>query len=628
MPPGSSSGFEDWLIQVWAARNAGRVGEAEALYAAAWGRWDLPADLPPGELYGVLRSHGIASGAVVEFLLLEVSFLRRQLRLTEAAARLDAVEQLARQYGVRRSFVLSFQAGLNALAASEPQKALTAFGQAKLYARTRSERMYADFNFLLCLEDLGLSFGEALDALVRELALDMEEPWAAPVCDQLYAMRARAAYRCGELVALAEFAAGKVGGDQACYYLAWVAELPVFAPVPHWPHGRDEALLHLASRGLEAYLSQYELMTLRGVLCPEDLSTEVKASEHLERLYLWTWRWLVAPKPAQLVTLTQLISFLLSTLTGRLSQDEWLHAACALRWLALFLDMQADTTSRLLGELGGVGPEAATVLDYESNLLDYLFARRDRRAEQASDIYGRLMRHPLAQQSDFLLPALARALAGEASPPPTLAGLYRSLVALCSSSPRPESGILVDVRRVTAQVFNRGVPKTEVTNASLVRLLLLAESGSVSASIVMQMCFDFSGFDQARHEGKLAKLLWSANREFGPFVRWQRRDQSVVATQLDGALTIVGGNAHNLQLLKDSRVADAMICPPPRRQLAPESTAFADAMLTGEFSRKELEERLGLSKTATLQKLEDWEATGRVERLGKGKSTRYRLKSS
>jgi hypothetical protein len=96
-----------------------------------------------------------------------------------------------------------------------------------------------------------------------------------------------------------------------------------------------ENLVSFVEKTGAGYHSGARLRTLNGLLIEEDLSDGVRLSEKIERLYLWTWRFLVRPETGALekiLLLQQNIRQNADTLSG----EDYELLDLSVRWLGLF----------------------------------------------------------------------------------------------------------------------------------------------------------------------------------------------------------------------------------------------------------------------------------------------------
>src|SRR5690606_26572869 len=77
--------------------------------------------------------------------------------------------------------------------------------------------------------------------------------------------------------------------SQAHYYQIWARFLPFHA---FYHSQRDDYLSFFGADTTQLYLKQFRFRTLLGRLHPDDFKNP-RLSEIVDRIYLWTWRWLI-----------------------------------------------------------------------------------------------------------------------------------------------------------------------------------------------------------------------------------------------------------------------------------------------------------------------------------------------
>lgn len=626
------STFNSWLEHVWDLRWRAQIHAAEALVREQ--RRAFP-DLsgPPAAVLDYLLQAGLSASSAIEFMLLDVSFLRPQLRLDEADRQLAGIQSLMQVRGIEQHYQCEFQRALNAFARGQRDVALEAFNAARLLARNEREEALALFNTVICLEDLGFDYQTFLAEFEQKFRPCLGAPWAEGILHQINSMQARSAYRQADVGRLTRYLASPnvFVGDQAIGYLALVAQLPFFE-IGDAVAVQERAIDHLLRRGPQAFLAAYQVRTLSGLSVSADLAADcpVRATEQIERFYLWTWRWLIQPDDNLLDKILRLRDHLRAAPLSVLSTDDFLQLENAVRWLGLFLGLDDRAVRQTLDHLSYSSRCNVPVLTYEQRVLDYLVASRGGDAARAEISWKALIGEPCHEQSQFTLPALVTAVRDGAMAPEPYVTLHRSLDELLNRNQVPENGLAVDVHAGIWKRFAQAQVTDELASQPLCQLLWLASRGeSWHVCVLLQACFGLPRFDPIKHDVKIAKLLAMANRLCNPEVRFSRKGSYCIASIKQDAVHVRTGNDHTRSLASHPLAYDHMVLRTVTLPAAPAVGVNIARSIADEWvNRRAIEAFLGCSRTVAVERINRWYGSGLLEKSGTGKATRYRLSES
>lgn len=612
------------LSSLWESRIVGRIADSRDEYIGWCQEAGIRPEAPAGEQFGKLIEGGMSLADAVDFCCLQVSFERRDLRADRATKRLQEINSCLAERGATPTFQVPFQAGLIALVSEDFSRALEQFLAARRIARDEREQHWAFFNAILCMENLGYEFGTYLRQFRKSFEPHKAAAWAQPIFHQAVALEARAAFRAADFKAMQQLASTASSGDQACYFLLWLQRLPTLNL------GNDEIARGRTLKSLydsnEGFLVPFRIRTLSGLLIEEDLRSATRLTARIERLYLWTWLWLVEPDPARLAKVLRTWEQIRRTLDAHLTLEHYLMLECSLRWLSLFLGHDDSLTRASLASLSYPMGTSIAILEYERLALDYFHALRDGESYLAPDTATVLGTHELAHEPRFRLHRLIDSVtAGKAEG--DLAELARSILSLSRETGSPSPGIVVDRIDRSVSVLHRSRKREEMRSHSLAQLFYVTfQRPSVPISDCLKACFQLPQYEAAIHDPKIANLLARANRLAAPFVRFTRRDSHVYREGDSKHIAFRGNCAHteslspfgdNHGLFSVEEVATAT-----RGFEGPSGKALA----RGEWlERGDLENFLKLSRSSILRRVADWKKQGLVETQGVGKAVRYRL---
>lgn len=567
--------------------------------------------MPVDEQFRRLREAGHAVPAVVDFLLVEVADLTRSGSWEEAGKRIEWLSRKLDGAGRPATYQLLFSRAFQSHAAARYLMAHEAFLVAAHFARSPMEKTFAELNALLSAENLGHDIRPAVDRLRREVEPYATEDWAKPVQAQLCDLRFRRALRMLDEPALRALEANIAPGSQLAFHFAWLARLPHFTFFEA-PHAGAE--LALAAR-TEGYAVPYLLRTLSGHLPDEDLETEAPIPDRIERLYLWTWTWLVRPEPRLASRIASLSQRLLGAGRANLIAEDVAMLENALRWLALFSGRSTAAVGGLLRAVDSPLDHEARWLGYERLVLDYLFARRDGDGAGASAAWERLARHEAHACHHFELPKLVASIEnGTDEPLERLGQLPGALAELLR--PASADGLAVDCAMSRITVRRNGMVVREAISEPVAGLLAAAAARPCLAiEDALEAAFGITAYEPTDHDVKLAKLLLRAKQLAAPCFGAYRRGNFIHMSFPAGApqLRSAGPHAGSLRHLK--------ILGAPVGNISRTGRVGQARWLT----RREIEQALSLSRATTLRKIGGWLRDRTLERTGRGKAARYRF---
>ncbi|RYZ89619.1 MAG: hypothetical protein EOP06_09090, partial [Proteobacteria bacterium] len=256
-------------------------------------------------LFWKLRSSGLVSEARLllaklektkldeaELALMQNSLLRADRGAVVAEAALEKLEDRG-IFSSAQQFQLHYQKACNSYAQGHYAEALEQL--LKLGKPTDPwSRMMSLTTRLICLDCLGFEFEDLADEIKKELAKCKDPDLVAAAMPSYLGVKARQYFRAGqwqELFALKT----ESSWSQLVYFQSWVASLPLIdlTKLKKDPTTFVQQSLQKLTSDPDFYLRNYRLQTLvgRAYVAPKD--TPTSWGDRADRLYLWTWRWLV-----------------------------------------------------------------------------------------------------------------------------------------------------------------------------------------------------------------------------------------------------------------------------------------------------------------------------------------------
>jgi hypothetical protein len=612
----SQNDLERDLARAWTYRRAHQIESALTEFLAIKSKLKLPqGELAPlsGEFATLAREHG--AGVADSLASLAVALERSQGKLSEAD-RIAQEAQAALATLNSASAALAFERGLNAFVGGDYTRALESFIAVRSSPHAVDASLAATVNAILCLENLGLPYARLLEEVSRDIASlnGRATDHLKAIRSQLKALDLRQRLRAGRIEAIDE--PGYEG--QALYLAAWTAQLPFILPSQK---DRAQAAADFLSAESSVYHRSYRARTIQGLLAPEDLEAP-KLSEHVDRLYLWVWRWIESGDPSLLSKcLTILSKTRLMEKLDRITREDAALLENALMWLALFDVQPSDRIEEIERRLPKSGHKGFELLELERQALHVLHAARAGQTPLADDFRKRIASHPLWDHPRIGFKAIVHAAA--ASPASTISARLAPLFGRASAS--VDAALTIDLPRGLL-IASRG--KKTVSHAMARALFAITHEQAPSFERLAECAFGIRRYDSAIHANKISNLLSRARRQLPKRAAIQTQDGRVVASGDWTGVAFVGVDSSeiNLSHFKDWVAVFGSAEGSLKNHVVARNNDAIDP-LADEVSRAELEQLIDRPRSTTNRLISSWIKQGHLDKIGQGRSTRYRLSS-
>jgi hypothetical protein len=367
------------------------------------------------------------------------------------------------------------------------------------------------------------------------------------------------------------------------------------------------------------YGQSYRLRTLEGTLHPSD-SLEVKPSLAVDRIYLWTWKWLV--KPHQF-PIERILSVLDSTQMieheSRLTLEDRLMLRNALSWIGFFhTNHEAPIEKKLRPIIDPKGRDYP-LLELEYWIISYLKGLKQAQSKTLSQDYlTAIESHPLFNSSGLRFKEM---ICGPAQ---------SDLLPFCS---RIEEQVRPDLKKKVGLLFVNEATFEVIQNdgARIISepiaraFALLSRSQTVDCSDFVSECFGIPRYDSSIHDRRIYNLL-SRMKLLMPPETGVRVKTGKLYAQGDWSQIKIGDGAGQ------TRESEALFRSWLRRSSAEGATPRTLSVPTKErtgclISRDDIQRILGKSKATTHRQIQTWERSGHLVRVGKSRNIRYRVGS-
>ncbi|MEN0059746.1 MAG: hypothetical protein AAGB31_12980, partial [Bdellovibrio sp.] len=367
----------------------------------------------------------------------------------------------------------------------------------------------------------------------------------------------------------------EVRNGQGLFFHRWVAALPYLERSSNSSEKREDSYLWQGS---------YRLRTLSGIWSPDD-KNGVRLGDAIDRLYLWTWKWMAAENMSREKVIWTMDSILEQVDVHELSKENSLLLRNALSWLAVLDVSIHKKIEKLLLKLQGVTSLHYPVLNAELSLIYCLFKEDSEDLKRALDqfpIFKRIY-HQCLQNKTALLPYLQ---------------------SVCHNRhDEKNSRYDILVNRQTSEIYFKHLHKKIKSDALAKALSALEQNGFLPADLEnLRSWYNLSA--------RLRQFMPanSVIREGKQLTRGPEWPHMKIVNQEDSPYE---QRWDSLSLTKNQMVGtDAYL-------------QAAKALLPLSFTRLQLEKRMKISKATACRMLEVWLEKGLLKKTGQARSIRY-----
>jgi hypothetical protein len=513
--------------------------------------------------------------------------------------------------------------GLNYLYVGDSYNGLEKFLACySLIKNNKNERLLAVqslINAMISLDNLGMSYAYTEEEF-NKLKLEMEVP--ASYIATVEMLRLYDLFRKGDFKAIDEIHA--LHGGQARFFKYYVGLLPYHSS--HYPRHISSEIENLFTQDSELYLKSYRLRTLQKCLHPEDEKNK-KVSEVIDRLYLWTWQFMMSPTEAEWSRLVMTFNHLEKLSNSHLSIDDSDKFVCILGWLGLMDPMFEKSSDKLKGLFKiSEGVDQRKIHQLEKLIIYYLKSKQINDKHVVTDYLKILKAHPLYSSPElhfryFVEDALSDKFSERYE------NVLLRLRSLTLSKSKSANKIIVDLRN---NKIHRPDQIDIVSENMCQAFGLLHKFDSVSDSEFCAIVFGISEFDPIVHNSKLFTILWRMKKTINDQVEFKVKNGRIYSL----------GNWKNIEIIEIPMILKIMRSSSPDFfqnysdfQSTHSSHSAEKVHNTTEFlltinetlSRAEIEKRLGKSRPTCNRMISKWRSLGFLEKEGSGPSTRYRI---
>jgi hypothetical protein len=583
-----------WLLRLK------RDGEFKALVQALGRFYDETQSIEPGQRVQILNLQAC------------LARLQGSLDFSESLNRQS--EEICQAAHLDTTFELHFQRALNFYSRNNFMAAYEDFFSAQLKASSDRDRFIADFNILFCLDNLGYDVEPQFLALKARAVTESIEDLKG----QIEAFDLRLKFRKGDIACPLP----KEMGTQEEYLRIWLNQLPYnknsTALLPGWlkPH-------------LEFYKRRDRLGTIFQIV-----EGESEFEDLADRLYLWVWRWICRGDGRTLKGVLQLVIKINSAIGKTNFTFEDMHLISnALKWLKLFMPQTSESESFLKNIISPLDTSHDyDIFHFESAVIDFIDFKRKGLKRESQNILGELKNSRLWRESSNLLPDLVRSIENKdphALKGSMLLGLFQNISLMTTKSENIAPELLINLEQNTA--FN-SVKNEKILSAPVVLAFkLLFESESVSFEEISRYCFRVSEYDEYLIQPRIFNLISRMKRVLPADLSLKTKSQRLYAS----------GSWDKVFIAKINPLTDQLRTLFPWQELSIRKDhlgSFGQPYRRGstilkklgdkkQFSRRELENLLGASKSTAYRTIKSLLAKGQIKVDGSARRVKYTIVS-
>jgi len=595
---------ENWQInnikEMWTLRTNGNILRASDLFIKEVVRIGYPLNA------SVLDKYNFIKGKIdIKFLLLDISFKRSALKVKTALDEALALESLLTgDRHFQRDGFFFFQMGLFYLGVGLYSKAFDQFIQVRKTNSELKDYLYGRFSLILTMEALGYQYDEYLMEFESDFSPYNGQAEYESLLQQFLALKIRYHFFIEQNFSRIEELIGKYKIEGQGYYLLnFISQLPCFDVDKIKKYIEDNGVLVKEKHWLNAYRTR----TFSELLVEDDLKDEVKLESVIERLYLWTWRWLMEPNTNLFYKIGEIIKYL----SKRAHEQEVTHEHYQMLensflWISLFQGARTNWYDEILKEINYAKVRPCEFFDYEKKIVQIYIARRDKRNVVADDM---LLESPGTMVPQFILPKL---LASDNL-------LSRGLQSLINEKISISKGVVIDFSSMKVSFLKNNKLVRCLESEHLVKLFNTFENKLASSKQeILLSCFGLKDFNYDIHSNKLANLLSKANKELQGLGKFQIR-QDIVRITGNFKIEVLGACEHTTHCYPFWETIEVKKSVSSEESSKLKLEKLADKW----FSRKELEDLLKFSKSNATRRINQWCKEKILLKKGLGKKTKY-----
>ena len=538
----------------------------------------------------------------ISYLALEISLARKSHGFDYAMKLIQHFKSFSPFNMVKNGF-WQIENGLTHFALNRSSVALEYFLGAQLVFENNNFKRWSLVNILFCKENLGQSLEDTLN-----LVKYGEQCEFKIVENQLRAFFLRYDFRKGHFkdVFKEKFSIN----TQAGFYQSWIKEIPYV----NGERGDNFDEL-IGPQSLMSYRFRYN--TLQGYLINDDLTDHSKVSEYVDRIYLWTWRWLVDDSNEYLKKVLRIFSkFDLEILFKGLTMEDSILLSNSLRWIKLFTFDNESKVDELLGRVEKIDYSLFPVLKLENLIISYWQAVKENDVLIQEGLLKSIEQDFLFKNNEVSLNQLIK-LNGSSFD--LLVSKLKELK--YSASQSKEDYFVVNER--AGQIINKRSGEIIRSDQLAKACIILFTKSTITETEFALHVLSLFNYDPIDHKRRIHGLLARLKSIFSPNLNFGIKEGRVF---VEGVSANIKTISYPMWKKAIDDVYEWRFVSMDQGRVTEQVSKKEEVDLEAPLSRTQLEKLLGKSRSAAGRLLAKLESENKIVKQGKARGTRYILK--
>ena len=531
---------------------------------------------------------------ICECLALESSLARAKRNKILSAESLLHIEREIPIETSLNSFIYQFEKAISFFSENEWIESVHHFIKAKNLASNSLQKATCLINLILCSENLDITYSQAHEELFALMG-QLDSQIRKGIESQIHSLQLRNKWRNGLLVKQ-DFTENNLSEiNQSSYFLNYIGQIPYLFDAE-----ASSRLEIFVKKPGHLFNKDFRIRTLCYQWSDTDLSSG-RLTDHIERIYLWTWKWIENPLKFNIEPLIKAIkSFPWSELghIDKLSLDNQSQFVLALGWLSYF-----DNS------LSSLHQNFEKKIKFSVN-HKYLMAEKNVQIHLLQKIVTDKSQCPI---KDAILKIFGKF--GIQVIDPVIASKLT----------------IVDLSKFTISLKNDRIihSKSLALAASL-----LIEHENIAVDLFFNKTLSHIEYDQFLNAHQISNIIYKLNKIMNPALHVRQKDGLIFATGDKCSLKLKYADQHT-QILKSSeewvkiiqnlRKEFSLIVENKSKNRNRRFLAISIKFL--EFKRFNVQKELNISKTEANRLIQFWIRDELIHKKGFGKNTIYYFKN-
>jgi hypothetical protein len=507
----------------------------------------------------------------------------------------NCIEYIEKNFDISQqlqSFYFQFEKGISLYVNNDWIEALSFFIRAEKLSLNEVQKTSTILNIILCHENLDLPFDNIIKKLETAILL-LDKSNFEGLHFQFESLILRQKWRHRKLANSDYIIVNSENINQKTYFLMYqkILSFNLAADEKNYLEIKND-LEHFVHKTGHLFNKKIRLNTLLGRWNEADKNT-ARWTDHIERLYLWCWRWIESKSKEDFTLFVKALSDLPWENFDevlKLSVEDQSVLILVFGWLSYYDNQFMD-------------------LAYE---LQKKLKWSDENLQYNRELY--IQKHLIQNSTEFI---------DTTDPIFQLAFIYKEKI-----NQQLDSRLMVDYK-------NNKIKKqdSEIHSKSLSRALIILKSKlSVKVEELFNFAINCSEYDDFLNSQQLSNLTFKLNQWLQPYASVCRKQGYIHLSGTCDYIEIVNFDARIEALQMNpiipiivKKIRNNLIHSIAYEKKLSKKWLYEISLNDQIFSRLLLQKKFNLSKTESLRLLNDWLRKGWIQKKGFGKNTNYKI---